>query len=302
MLFLGSTFASGLYTVDATPTFTEDIDTIRCYGCIVDELYVTKDPTVDFDDSSKIWNYNTTLYAKFQDNLLAGNLETTLSLISKLRIKQRIKGTLLWRTIVEYDVNSEEDLNHVFTYKYARGGKTEYEFCIVFVLNDNVEGNPSGNTSAISEFEGAYLIDADAMYHLYLDMIITQKRNCKSEIKNPLGRKYPLVMRNGISKYDSGTAKSTFIQYNQSTDEYDVDNMYLYNENVNEFLTNSLPKILKTDEGKIWLVSIYDSIEQDNKMDYLYPETTFNWVETGNYKNTTDLYNAGLSDVDIEGE
>ena len=59
--------------------------------------------------------------------------------------------------------------------------------------------------------------------------------------------------------------------------------------------------ILKDDKGRRWMVSVGNTISQsaDGHPDNIVYNIEF--TEVGDVDSTTDLYNAGLSDVDIEG-
>ena len=81
--------------------------------------------------------------------------------------------------------------------------------------------------------------------------------------------------------------------------QYDVDNGWKYREDINDFLTDGKPKILKNFEGKIWIIYILeDTIDETQKDHYQNVVTSFDWNEAGDANNTADLYYNGFIDGD----
>ena len=128
MIFIGATpIGSDILKL----TLGDTLNSVDIMNCLVDDLYVTANPKYNEEHSDTAWDIHTIFWAKFQGNLLAGNLLIPISSISSIRIKVREYGDILWRTIYEYEVNSEEDFNFAKTYYYLKGDKTKYEFAIV---------------------------------------------------------------------------------------------------------------------------------------------------------------------------
>jgi hypothetical protein len=83
--------------------------------------------------------------------------------------------------------------------------------------------------------------------------------------------------------------------------ELDYDNSVPYRKEVNKFLTETPVMILKDDKGNRWMVSAGSPISQsiDGHPDNIVYNIEF--TEVGDSDSTTELYSAGLSDVDVEG-
>ena len=81
----------------------------------------------------------------------------------------------------------------------------------------------------------------------------------------------------------------------------DFDNSAAYRHEVNNFLAETPAMVLKDAQGRRWIVSAGMPITQavdghPNNVIY-----NINFTEIGDINSTTDLYNAGLSAIDLEG-
>jgi hypothetical protein len=83
--------------------------------------------------------------------------------------------------------------------------------------------------------------------------------------------------------------------------DFDFVDAARYRKEINKFLTEKQAIVLKDDRGSRWLVSVHNSIpqSQDGHPDNIVYNIDF--IEVGDCDSTTDLYNAGLSDVNVEG-
>lgn len=294
MIFLG---ANAVGTDNLKTTLNDTFGVVDVMNCLVNDLYVSANPSYNEQKDSLGWDINTIFWAAFQGNLLAGNILIPIDSISSMRIKVREYGDILWRTIYEYEVNSEEDFNFARTYYYLKGNKTQYELAIVPVLN-GTEANYITNT-VISDFDGCYLCTQTKQYHAFLNLSLEVTTNHNKEFISTLGRKKPFSIANGISQYDTLSMSTSFIPMNGC--ELDFDNAVAYRQEVNKFLIEEQAMILKDDNGRRWMVSVGNPISQstDGHPDNVIYNLEF--TEIGDCDSTTDLYNAGLSDVNVEG-
>ena len=165
--------------------------------------------------------------------------------------------------------------------------------------NDNIEGNYNVNTID-SDFEGIWIVEKDTSVNALLNLEVSTTRNITTSVVTPIGRKYPYVNRYGTTNYTSGDFEATFINYNTMNDDWDVESAVKYRELVEEFLTNGCPKIIKHQDGRIWLASIVDSIQKNESQHEEMPIQSISFVEIGQYDSSTDLYNSNIIDVNIE--
>lgn len=294
MILLSGAFCGDNHSFDYTPTNISNINNIKIGNGIYDEIYATKGTNGEYDESSKIWGYDTLLFALFKNNLFGGNVEFTSDSVSAIRIKRRKLGTYKWDTFYEKPITTNDDFNFEWVDKYVRG-KTEYEWAFVPVINGS-EGNL--NTNRIkTEFDGFYFIEKDVVYRAILNTQINPTRNQDTAVVKTLNRRYPFTIKNGKTNYTSGNFQATFIEQKDDC-TFDIDNGWSYRERVTDFLTNGKNKILKNDEGKMWMVSIIDGIPENADGHYQNVITNITFVETGDAESVEDLYIHGLLDLD----
>jgi hypothetical protein len=294
MIFLGIT-AVGTDTLKAS--LGDPISLVDIMNFLINDLYFSSDSDYNAAHDKLAWDVNTIFWATFRGNLLAGNILIPIDSITAMRIKVREYGETLWRTIYEYEVNSEEDFNFAKTYYYLKGNKTQYEIAIVPVLN-NTEASYITN-SVISDFDGCYLCTQSKQYHAFVNFSLEVTSNKSKEFITTLGRKKPFAITNGLSQYDTLTMSTSFVPVNGC--ELDFDNSAKYRQEINKFLTETSSMVLKDSQGRRWIVSpeipITQSVEgHPNNVIY-----NLSFTEVGDIDSTTDLYNAGLSDIDVEG-
>lgn len=294
MIFLG---ANAIGTDIVKAGLGDRINIIDVMNLLINDLYATTNADYNKTHENLSWDINTVFWAAFKGNLLAGNILIPISSISAIRIKVREYGDTLWRTIYEYEINSEEDFNFANTYYYLKGNKTVYEIAIVPVLN-NTESSYIINT-VTSDFAGCYLCTQGKQFHAFINLSLEVTSNKNKEFISTLGRKQPFAITNGISQYDTISMSASFIPVKDC--DLDFETSAYYRKEVNKFLIETPSMILKDDLGRRWLVSTGGTIPQTvdgNPNNVIY---NIEFTEIGDADSTTDLYNAGLSDVNVEG-
>lgn len=298
MIFLG--YKSGLGDVhsgDETSTSIENIVNVKEQNSIIDDSFLTKDTSSFVSPLNKTWDFNTILHATFQGNLLAGNVDFVVSQVSSIRVKRRIKGTYNWTTLFQVPISGINDLSFERFDRFCQA-KTEYEWAFVPVIN-GVEGNLSIN-SIVSDFDGIAICEKDTTFLTPLDVKYSRQRNRPSSLLNTIDGKYPVVIVNSQNCYDSGSASGVFIQLNEETCDFDIDNGWKYRDNFLDFLSDGKPKFLKLYNSKAWLISIIDSPSENNDEHPDKVTTSFSWVQVGDINSSQDLYDNGLTDTSSE--
>ena len=294
MIFLGATAVG---TDVLKTSLGDNINLVDIMNFLVNDLYISSNPNYTIAHDKLSWDVNTIFWAAFRGNLLAGNILIPVDSITAMRIKVREYGDTLWRTIYEYEVNSKEDFNFAKTYYYLKGNKTQYEIAIVPVLN-STEASYITNT-VISDFDGCYLCTQTKQYHAFVNLSLEVTTNKTKEFITTLGRKKPFAISNGLSQYDTLSMNTSFVPTNGC--ELDFDGSARYRQEVNKFLTETNAMVLKDHYGRRWIVSAEMPITQsvEGHPDNVIYNLSF--TEVGDADSTTDLYNAGLSDIDVEG-
>lgn len=295
MIFMGTTFCSGANSLNITPTNVSNINNITIKNSIVNDMHITKDVTYAFTTTPPEWDFNTILHALFNGNLNAGNTDITLDQVSSIRIKRRKYGDYQWVTLFEIPIEKLEDFDIERFDRYARSN-TMYEYGCFTVLN-NVEGIPDTNTVE-NKFDGVCLVSRDKIFQTELEFEHNEQKNRPVGIINTIDNKYPITVSNSNNNYYSGTLSAAFMKQNEATCEYNTKESWTLREQLNEFLCDGEPKILKFDNGQMWLISIVDNISETNKGHPDFVSTNISWNEIGDCENTEDLYYNGLIDVE----
>lgn len=308
MFFLGHSFCSGRHCADTAPANLPKLKRVRAQNCLIDTLYLTKDCSDKTGQSIPAvsdWDFDTILNARFEGNLLGGNVNFTADQIRCIRIKRAEADSYRWLTLFEIPIDSNDDLSFTRVDRTARGSQ-KYKYALVPVWNDNIEGNYNVNT-VVSDFDGVWIAEKDTSVHALLNLEVNTTRNIVTSTVTPLGRKYPYVNQYGDTNYTSGELEATFIGFSPygvdggSAADWDLADAVKYRELVEQFLTNGCPKIIKHFDGRIWLACISDSVPKNESSHYQMPVQTVTFTEVGNWESSDDLYHANLIDVNIEG-
>lgn len=308
MIFLGNDDVGGRFNSTTQAAGFEDINYLSLSNCVVDCFFVTSaDVNIDPDVYPSIpdpssWDINTIINAQFNGNLDGGNLDFNIDDLELFKIKRSEKDSLIWKTIGTQTITTSEDLNFLFTDYLARG-EQDYDYALVPYFKDGTEGNY--NISSVkSEFHGAWFMGRDPedtskyiAYNVIMDVGFQLSANQVTSTVNTLGRRYPYVNKYGLTRYDSGTITGCFIALNSVDCTWDIDGGVRYREKVEDFLLDGLPKVLKFEDGRIWLVMIVDAITKDDGDYYKAPTYAINFVEVGRFDSERDLYNNGLLDI-----
>lgn len=305
MLFLGSFLGADDLSAPVTPTPAKDSTIMELTGARLDTLWVSKDvdSEIDFNIPPE-WDFNTIMYAVFDENAEAGNIDWTLDTVSHLVVRRRPVGEYDWITIQVKEINDIEDF-------YFRGydittESLEYEYA-VFPMLDGAEGM---YTSAIVDSRNTNLVIADstAIYKTIItDGFCDTTDQAPNSVVPTLYEKYPTIIRNTNAAYEEITVTATFLPVDEDGNciEYEdlmKDNRLwvLYNKKFKEFLMNGKTKILKNVDGQAWLVYVTTPATDAADTVYYNRKLTFTCTEVGSLKSEEDLFEAGLLNVPEE--
>ena len=290
-MFVGLGCCGSGDSIFSTSTFLNDITYVSISNGIYNELFGSDNSDIDMNDSSKKWDYDTRFYAKFQGNLMSGNVNYTADTVSSVRIKRRKSNEHTWLTLFEIPIKTNDDFQFEVFDKYAQGSQ-DYYYALVPVI-ENVEGNINKNF-VTSEFNDYFILDKDVSYSIIFNTNLNIEINKNVSVINTLGRKYPFVISNGMSKYKTGSLEFSLAQIIDC--EIDIKNGYNYRTQFEEWITNGIPKILKDWTGKIYMIDITSSIPIDYSF-YELPSYQIQFTEIGNPLDAQDLYNNNFIDV-----
>lgn len=301
MIILGKTACGDSDSMMATATNIEDINMIQLSGGVFDEFFVTTRVYTTWNGSiPDEWDFDTKIHALFQESLFGGNVEFTAESVSSILVKKRRIGDLHWKTFFEIPIHSNEDFNFMRNDFYNRS-EEEYQYSIVPTLN-GVEGRYSSNhnTSTLrSKFDGIVLVEKDVAYRAILDVRLSERRNFAVSVLEPKGRKKSIAVYNGDANYREYDVEGTFIPFDDGSGDFDLEHSRAYREEVDDFLTNRKPKILKYADGRMAMVCIVDSPVSHSSHNHISNvSTSFTAVETGDCESVNDLYDNNFIDTD----
>lgn len=305
MFLCGSNFVGGALACAVTPTNLGNIHYIELKNGIYDDLYLSR--TADLKPADTIpaeWDFDTILWATFDGNTNAGNVDWTLETTSHIILKSRRAGEFRWKTIAVREVNSIEDFMINHPDYFAASGET-IEYAVVPVLHGS-EGTYA-STKVTPKFSKLFLIEGNTVWGTDMtDGYCNTTRNLPSSTVDLLNSKYPIFVRNTIANYDTGTCTGTFIPFIENDVcelaygmQYDYQRI-TYQKAFMDFICDGIPKILKLPDGRMWLVQITPNPTDNARQSYYDREISFSWVEIGDADSEEDLYYLGLSDISPE--
>lgn len=305
MFLCGNNFIGGALACALTPTNIENINYVELKNGIYDDLYISK--ATDFELTNKCpdeWDFDTVLWAKFNGDTNAGNVDWNLETTSHIVLKSRNEGEFKWKTIAVKEINTIDDFVMNYPDYLVASGQT-VEYAIVNVLYGS-EGNYA-TTKITPKFSKMFLIEDDIVWGTDItDGYCNTTRNIPSSTVELLNSKYPIFVRNTIANYDTGTCTGSFVPL---IDEdgcelaYDVQYDYQrikYQREFMDFICDGAPKILKMPDGRIWIVQVTPNPADNANENYNDREISWTWVEIGDVNSEEDLYYLGLSDVPPE--
>lgn len=298
--FVGYNFIGDLNALDPAPTSLDNIRGTQIQNGIFDHINMTRDVAMPYStEIPTAWDYLTVFDSSLNGTIDAGNIDFVADQISKIRVKRRVKGTFEWITLYEIPINSVEDLSFVRRDNLNRWG-VEYEYALAPVMNENDELNYITNT-ILSDFSGVFICDMETIFKFYSGVSFSGfARTNRTSVFEPLGGKYPIVVSNAITQYESGSLKGNVILeedlYNNKLsrlEEVEHRNLLM------DFVVNKKAKILKDWNGNIWLMVVVNSpqIEFFNSLGMGLSSVSMDIVQLGDANSADDLYESGVTDI-----
>ena len=311
-MFLGVTMTGSMAASKNIVEPTTKINTITLKDAQFNEIYAT-----NYSDGFKWkdldnWGYGTLLHANFKDSLSGGNITWSADVISEIRIKKRYEGDTVWKTIYsKTGIEDSDDFDIDFIDYLEPSNKViEYKYVPVFNINSQNVDMDSEGTTVESKFDewfiiGQYELNSEGkmineVHPMIVDFSSTPTLNRQTATITTLGSKYPFVNTNGMTKYYSGSTTCTFVEVCVNGTGVDAENAWKYRNSIDDFLANGYPKIIKSFEGDMRLVSTHDEITHQENGDYRNVSTAFQWSEVGDPTSVGDLYDNGFINTDID--
>ena len=188
-------------------------------------------------------------------------------------------------------------------YFVASGQPVEYAIVPVLYGQEGIYAS----TSVTSKFDKMFLIEGNTVWGTEItDGYCDTTRNIPSSNVELLHRKYPIFVRNTIANYDTGNCKGAFVPLIEEEGcelAYDEQHDYQrikYQRDFMNFICDSIPKILKLPDGRLWLIQVTPNPTDTANQAYNDREISWSWVEIGSVDSEEDLYYLGFSNVGQE--
>ena len=297
--YIGETYKKGVKkdNVYGDMSSIYPITDIELYNGIYDNLDISSKVTKTCSADKPIWDYCTILNCNFDNNVKGGNVNIVLSQLSSVKIKSREKGTYTWNTLKEISVSKLSDLSFSLQ-DFTTPSGIDIEYAIVPVLIGNIEGDYIINELTDIVWDKIFICDKDNTFSLYGNVNYSDLTN-NIEIGQiqPIGSKYPILIRNSVTDYQSGGISAQLFDDDFETTRT-IDNKAIVEKRQawEIFIKNGKAKIIKDWNGNIWLGRVNASpttsfMQQGgNEINTV----SFTFVEQGKWNNQTDLEENGI--------
>lgn len=294
MLTVSNTFFGYGVVASAVVPCQDPITSVELSNAIVEDMLVTRDTNLPLPIDGYQWDYDTVLWAQFNENLSAGNMDFHINTIDAVLVKRRRVEDFTWVSLFVVPVNGVEDLSFD-RFDTTVASKQEYEYAIVPMVN-GMEGQYSVQRIRV-DFEGMFIVGTDKTFKSDMEAYVpTVSKDSKSVVVETLGRRFPFVINNSINDYYRGNANGVFARVGEDC-EIDLSNSYSYRKELMSFLNNKKPKFLKVGDGRLWLCAIVEAIQETQDRDTEKITTSFTFAEIGDSDDQKDRYHAGFTEV-----
>lgn len=185
-----------------------------------------------------------------------------------------------WKVVCKRIISSIEDFNSTMLDLSAISGKY-YTYSVDIMNGDNVIESQTYDTVQC-KFEGLFIGNENKQYVAGSNFQTDTKRNTEVSYVTTLGSKYPYRVSNGMANYATGSSSGLFLQVTEDGKKFKPDYDHSYSTEILDFLTDGSNKILKTDDGQAWYVSIDDDTASPfNEHFSGMNEVKFSWTEIG---------------------
>jgi len=294
-MFVGTTFFCGKHTLLPPAINVTNIKSLSITDGKYDKLYLTSDTSETLDDIDSGWTYGTKLDANFEKDLEGGSIGFSVRNTDTIIIQTREKGAFDWKTIYTIDIKKNSDLNFIKNYPYSRNLSTN-EYKLISMIN-GIE-NSYVTTEEKTEFEGYFIVDKENIYGTIFNIELTDTIQNISVATLPLlNDRFPSVYTNADTNYTSGTTSGCWLKFDFEKNEADVEAGVMYRQEVMQWICNGKSKILKLEDGRIYLIKVVGQPSDTNEGHKDLRRITFDWVEIGDVNDVKTLYMNNLTDV-----
>lgn len=308
------------YNVFSSSVPIANIDDLVIDNAIFDAIYMGKVQDLDYENGKKHyeitspftqpystqpsgWNEDTVLYAKFSTSgsLSAGSFDFNDSNIDYLNVKRRFSDDYGFQTVYSHQIIKDEegkDIEGAYSFSFddtSVRNNASYQYSIYPVVN-GIEQVYSEASSITTDWDGLFIICKDDLYNAIMEVSVSSTRNKPTSIVQPINRKYPVVVTNGNCDYNTVDISALFVEFDSETCTFNFNEANQYREALYDCLHDSNAKLVKYEDGRMWLCSISgESITEDRSEHPDKVVTTVQFTEIGDCDDLEVLKTYGLS-------
>lgn len=203
---------------------------------------------------------------------------SSISGVNSVDIKRKNGNSSIWQTIYQFDITSISDLDFHLIDILTKCGET-YTYSID-IKNDDTIVQSQIFDPVTCDFEGMFIGNFNEYYVAQLNCQTSFKRNTQVAYVTTLAARVPYRVSNAQTNYTTGQSEGLF--FDEYNNELLKDEYLVYTTRVIDFLSDNSDKLLKTNDGQMWWVSIDNvvSVPSNNNYRGYYP-ISFSWTEIG---------------------
>lgn len=205
---------------------------------------------------------------------------SSIGSIKKLVVSRKIYGTSSWTDIYTKNITNANDFNIALLDITA---KPEYSYSYTISLNGTnttIEFQIYDNIKCV--LDGLFVGNFDKQYVAYTNAETDTKKNNQVNYVVTLAGRTPYRVANSQVNYTTGSSSGLFTKLTVDKKKLVPDYNREYTNEILDFLTDGTAKILKTNDGDIWYVSIDDGANAGfNDRYFGMNGISFNWTEIG---------------------
>lgn len=248
---------------------------------------------------------HTILDCGFDTSANAGNIDIDRRNLKSLKLKRRKKGDLKWTLVEEIPLENREyapyTLNYIMKDYYVPSG-SKFEWALVpekdVLIRNKFEERIYAIDETETKFNGIFISDLSKTFKLTDGVAYSNNMSNQSVGRiATLNSRFPIITRNGNTDYESGSVSGLILNDDfNTTGVIDRNKIVKKINEINSFLKNGKPKIVKDWNGNVWICQIVNSpsVTYQNNSGMGIVQVRFDWVECGKYDVEEDLYKNGL--------
>ena len=247
------------------------------------------------------WTHDIKLHAKFQNSIVAGGIQYDLRDLNNecgYIVKRRLSTDVLWSFVGYFDSGTLSIDDEVLRGSFIDRSvipNNDYYYMIIPVLYGNELASILTDDTVFCSTDGISVSDGYKTYYTNLEPKINGiTQNMGSTVISTINGKYPYAFKKGSSNYISGSASGLFVPGTEDGNYIFDNTVWKYRNEFREWLCDGGAKIIKYYDGRTFLVSITDSVTDD---DSEHPDkniTSFSFTEIGDVTSTSDLIESGI--------